>query len=52
MSDDTDHHRIEIRSDDTSEGFQGADVLAVLAVSAFLAAVGLTTFVLTTAIAH
>ena len=52
MSDQTDHERIDIQSEDMPDGFAGADILAVLAVSAFLAAVGLTTFVLTTAIAH
>jgi hypothetical protein len=51
MSDRIDHDRINIQSEELPDGFQSADVLAVLAVSAFLAAVGLTTFVLTTAIA-
>ena len=51
MSEQTDHDRINVQSEELPDGFQRADILAVLAVSAFLAAVGLTTFVLTTAIA-
>ena len=50
MSEHIDHDR-DIGPDELQEGVQGADIMAVLAVSAFLAAVGLTTFVLTSAIA-
>lgn len=51
MSDDTDHQQNDLTSPGDGEGLRGADVLAVLAVSSFLAAVGLIAFFLTTAIA-
>lgn len=43
-----DHEHIELTPTEARQGFKGGDVLAVLAVSTFLAAVGLTTFFLTT----
>lgn len=46
--DETEEH-IELTPTEARQGFKGADVLAVLAVSTFLAAIGLTTFFLTTA---
>lgn len=50
MSDQTqDDHHIELTPEESRQGFRGADVLAVLAVSTFLAAIGLTTFFVTTA---
>lgn len=49
MSDDTSHDDAHFRSEDAS--LRGADVLAVLAVSSFLAAIGLITFFVTTALA-
>jgi Tfp pilus assembly protein FimT len=52
MSDDTDHDPMERDSDERGQGFTSSDLLAVLAVSSFLAAIGLTTFFLTTALAH
>lgn len=45
------HEHIEVTPVEARQGFQGRDVLAVLAVSTFLAAVGLTTFFLTTSFA-
>lgn len=42
---------IEITPTQARQGFRGRDVLAVLAVSTFLAAVALTTFFLTTSFA-
>lgn len=51
MSDDTSHDDTDFQSDEARQGPRGADVLAVLAVSSFLAAVGLITFFVTTAIA-
>ncbi len=50
MSDDTDHEHIELTPQEARQGFKGADILAVLAVSTFLAAIGLTTFFVTTAL--
>lgn len=42
---------VELTPEEARQGFRGADVLAVLAVSTFLAAIGLTTFFLTTSVA-
>lgn len=51
MAQDTDtEHPIELTPAEARQGMKGADVLAILAVSTFLAAVGLTTFFLTTAL--
>ena len=50
MSDRTDDDHIEVTPDEARQGFRGADILAVLAVSTFLAAIGLTTFFVTTAL--
>lgn len=52
MSDDTDHDPFERAKEGNATGFGHSDLLAVLAVSSFLAAIGLTTFYLTTALAH
>jgi len=51
MSDDTSHQEMEMTREQARHGLRGADVLAVLAVSSFLAAIGLIAFFLTTAIA-
>lgn len=40
---------VEVTPTEARQGFKGADILAVLAVSTFLAAIGLTTFFITTA---
>jgi hypothetical protein len=48
---EAEQEHIEITPTEARQGFKGADVLAVLAVSTFLAAVGLTTFFLTTSLA-
>ena len=49
MSDRVDEEEhIEVTPTEARQGFKGADILAVLAVSTFLAAIGLTTFFLTT----
>jgi hypothetical protein len=45
-----DDHHIELTPQEARQGFRGADVLAVLAVSTFLAAIGLTAFFVTTAL--
>lgn len=52
MSDDTDHDPYERREDTKPGGLGRSDLVAVLAVTSFLAAIGLTTFYLTTALAH
>ena len=46
---DYDNDHVEVSPTRARQGLKGADVLAILAVSTFLAAVGLTTFFLTTA---
>ena len=51
MSDQADHDHIELTPQEARQGFEGSDILAVLAVSTFLAAIGLTTFFVTTAVA-
>jgi hypothetical protein len=50
MSDQTSDDHIEVISQEARQGLTGADVLAVLAVSTFLAAIGLITFFVTTAL--
>lgn len=45
-----DEEQIEITPNRARAGLRGGDVLAILAVSTFLAAIGLTTFFLTTAV--
>lgn len=45
-----DDEQIVLTPTEARQGFRGGDVLAVLAVSTFLAAVGLTAFFLTTAV--
>jgi len=52
MSDDTDHEPYDQTPEDERRGLMSSDILAVLAVSSFLAAIGLTTFFVTTALAH
>ena len=51
MSDETNDDPLESPADEVQRGFTGSDMLAVLAVSSFLGAIGLTTFYLTTALA-
>ncbi|HVZ99646.1 MAG TPA: hypothetical protein VG841_04965 [Caulobacterales bacterium] len=46
---DFDDDHIELTPARARQGLKGADVLAILAVSTFLAAIGLATFFLTTA---
>jgi hypothetical protein len=48
---DLEEDHVELTATEARQGFGGRDVLAVLAVSTFLAAVGLTTFFLTTSFA-
>jgi hypothetical protein len=50
MSDQTGEDHMALSSEKPREGFRGADILAVLAVSTFLAAIGLITFFATTAL--
>ncbi|QGZ93823.1 hypothetical protein [Terricaulis silvestris] len=51
MSDQTqDDHHIELTPEEARQGFRGEDALAVVAVSTFLAATGLTAFFVTTAL--
>lgn len=50
MSDQTGEDHAELNEQEARQGFSGADVLAVLAVSTFLAAIGLVTFFVTTAL--
>jgi hypothetical protein len=52
MSDDTEYDRNEHTPEDRRQGLDSSDILAVLAVSSFLGAIALTTFFLTTALAH
>jgi hypothetical protein len=51
MSDQTSHDNIALTPEESRQGLSGADVLAVLAMSSFLAAIGLMTFFVTTAVA-
>jgi hypothetical protein len=51
MVDTTPEEHVELTPTEARAGFRGRDMLAVLAVSTFLAAVGLTTFFLTTSFA-
>ena len=48
MSDQTGDDHTDLISEEMRQGFQGADILGVLAVSTFLAAIGLITFFFTT----
>ncbi|MGE0743552.1 MAG: hypothetical protein AB7O98_19630 [Hyphomonadaceae bacterium] len=50
MSTEAEDERIERTATEARQGLKGADVLAMLAVSTFVAAIALITFVLTTAI--
>lgn len=50
MSDQADHDHVELSPEEARQGLRGTDVLAVLAVSTFLAAIGLITFFVTTAL--
>jgi hypothetical protein len=47
--DHTSEEHIELTPQEARAGMRGTDLLAILALSTFLAAVGLTTFFLTTA---
>jgi len=47
MSDQTGEDHLELTPDEARQGFQGSDILGVLAVSTFLAAIGLITFFVT-----
>lgn len=49
MSDQAEHDHVQLTPEEARQGFRGADILAVLAVSTFLAAIGLITFFATTA---
>lgn len=49
---DTPEEHIELTPTEARRGSQDRDVLAVLAVSTFLAALGLTTFFITTSFAN
>jgi hypothetical protein len=50
MSDQTSDDHTELAPEEARQGFSGSDVLAVLAVSSFLASIGLVTFFVTTAL--
>lgn len=50
MSEQTSDNRPEMTPQEARSGLRGADVLAVLAVSTFLAAIGLIAFFVTTAL--
>lgn len=50
MSDQTHDDHIELSPNEVRQGFGGSDMLAVLAVSSFLASIGLVTFFVTTAL--
>jgi hypothetical protein len=50
MSDQAEHDHLELTPEEAQQGFGGADILSVLAVSSFLAAIGLTTFFVTAAL--
>jgi hypothetical protein len=50
MSDQVSEDHVELTPEEARQGFRGSDVLAVLAVSTFLAAIGLITFFVTTAL--
>ncbi len=52
MTDQIEQRPNERTADERGQGLTGADVLAILAVSSFLAAIGLTTFFVTAALAH
>ncbi len=56
MTQETLHNRaeehIEATPEEARQGMKGADVLAMLAVSTFLASVGLITFFITTSLGH
>jgi len=49
MSSQTGDDHVDLTPNDAHQGFRGADILAALAVSTFLAAIGLITFFATTA---
>lgn len=52
MSDQTSHDDRNLEQQENRNGFRSADVLAILAVASFLAAIGLVTFFVTTALAN
>ena len=47
-----DDEHIETTPERARQGVKGVDILAMLAVSTFLAVIGLTTFFITTAVSH
>jgi hypothetical protein len=49
MSDQAGDDHVELTLQEARQGFGGSDILAVLAVSTFLGAIGLITFFVTTA---
>lgn len=49
MSDQTGDDHADLTPEEARQGFQATDILAVLAVATFLAAVGLITFFVTSA---
>lgn len=51
MTDDTNHNHGDERENDGNSGIRPSDVLAVLAVASFLAAIGLVTFFVTSSLA-
>lgn len=51
MTDDTNHNHGDDRRSDANSGVRPADVLAVLAVASFLAAIGLVTFFVASSLA-
>ncbi len=52
MADETLNEHVEATPEEARQGMKGADILAVLAVSTFLAAVGLITFFITATISN
>ncbi len=52
MANETLKEHVEATPEEARQGIKGADILAVLAVSTFLAAVGLITFFITATISN
>ncbi len=51
MTDDTNHNHSDERERGANSGIRSTDILAVLAVASFLAAIGLVTFFVTSSLA-
>lgn len=51
MTDQTNHNHSDDRENEAKSGVRAADVLAVLAVASFFAAIGLVTFFVTSSLA-